>query len=101
MIFIFALIVTMIFFIIKFAQQESVEEYYQQTILDIESLQDWAYTRSIHPFGMDAQIELSDYLLLQAKDLQKENHYKHAYSVARESWKAIDKAQRIYINAKI
>ena len=96
---IFTLIITIFYMIFKFAQQESVEEYYQQTILDIEALLDWSRSRTIHPFGMDTQIKLSDYLLHQAKDLRGESEYQRAYQVALESMKAIDKAQRIYISA--
>lgn len=97
--FTFIAILTITYFIFKFAQQENVEEYYQQTILDIEALQDWAASRTTYPFGMKAQIEISNDLLHQAKILQGESEYQHAYQVARQSWSAINKAQKIYILA--
>lgn len=97
--FVFALIVTITYMIFKFAQQEAVEEEYQEAILDIESLQEWASSRAIYPFGMKAQIEISNKLLHQAKDLRCESKYQQAYRVALQSLHAIDNAQRIYISA--
>ncbi|GLS92410.1 hypothetical protein GCM10007916_34810 [Psychromonas marina] len=97
--FIFALITTITYIIFKFAQQEAVEEQYQEAILDIESLQDWAISRPTCPFGMKSQIDTSNKLLHQAKDLRNESEYQQAYRVALQSLHAIDKAQRIYISA--
>lgn len=97
--FIFALIVTITYVIFRLGQHEAVDEYYHEAILDIESLQAWANTRTTYPFGMKAQMDISNKLLHQAKDLRYESEYRHAYRVALQSLHAIDKAQRIYISA--
>lgn len=90
-----------IFLLIKFAQQEAVEEFYQAAIIDIEGRMDWARSRSSCPFGMKTNIENSNQLLYQAKDLWHANRYHQAYRVARQSQDAIDKAQKIYISANV
>ena len=93
------LIVTITYLLIQFGRQEAVEEFYQEAIIDIEGRLDWARTRSSYPFGMEAQIDVSNKLLHQAKNLWRGNKYQQAYRVARQSQKAIDKAQNIYISA--
>ena len=93
------LILTMSYLFIQFARQEAIEEFYQQVIIDIEGRLDWARTRSSYPFGMKANIDVSNQLLHQAKDLWRGNKYHQAYRVARQSQEAINKAQSIYISA--
>ncbi|WP_028865957.1 hypothetical protein [Psychromonas aquimarina] len=93
------LVVTITYFLIQFVRQEAVEEFYQAAIIDIEGRLDWAHTRSSYPFGMKAQIDVSNKLLHQAKTLWRGNKYHQAYRVARQSQEAIDKAQNIYISA--
>lgn len=99
MLFVFTLIVTITYIIFKFGQQETVDVYYQEAISDIESLQAWANSRNTYPFGMKAQMDISNKLLHQAKHLRCESEYGRAYRVALQSLHAIDKAQRIYISA--
>ena len=95
------IIVTITYLLIQFVRQEAVEEFYEEAILDIEGRLDWARTRSSCPFGMKAQIDVSNKLLHQAKNLWRGNKYHQAYRVARQSQKAIDKAQSIYISATV
>ena len=95
------LIVTISYLLIQFVRQEAVEEFYQEAIIDIEGRLDWARTRSSYPFGMKAQMDVSNKLLHQAKNLWRGNKYHQAYRVARQSKEAIDKAQSIYISAII
>ena len=95
------LIATITYFLIQFVRQEAVEEFYQEAILDIEGRLDWARTRPSYPFGMKAQIDISNKLLHQAKNLWRGNKYHQAYRVAHQSQVAIDKAQSIYISATI
>lgn len=92
------LIVTFTYFCIQLARQEAVEDFYEDAIIDVEGRLDWARTRSFFPFGMKAQMDVSNELLRQAKTLWQENKWKKAYNVARQSQAAIDKAQSIYIS---
>lgn len=87
------------YYIIQFARQEHVEEYYEDTITDIEGRLDWARTRSFFPFGMKSQIEVSYELLGEAKSLWKGKKWHQAYQVARQSQEAMNNAQRIYCSA--
>ncbi|PKF61038.1 hypothetical protein CW745_12050 [Psychromonas sp. psych-6C06] len=97
--FVILLIATITYLFIKFAQQEALEPFYQQAVLDIEGRLDWALSRSYYPFGMKAQIEVSDTLLHKAKDLRDHQQLHQAYQVALQSQHAIDNAQNIYIDA--
>ena len=95
------LIVIVTYFLNQCLKQEAVEEFYQDAILDIEGRLDWARTRASYPLGMKAQMDVSNKLLHQAKNLWHGNKYHQAYQVACQSQKAIDKAQSIYISVTI
>jgi hypothetical protein len=94
-----AIIYIISYYLILFIQQEAVEEFYQDVILDIEGRLDWARSRRTYPFGMQAKMDESNKLLRQAKNLWQGNQYRQAYRVARQSQMAIDRAQSIYISA--
>ena len=95
------LIITITYLLIQFVRQEAVEESYQDLIIDIEGRLDWARSRSSYPFNMKTQIDISNKLLHQAKNLWRNNKCHQAYRVARQSQEALDKAQSIYISATI
>ncbi len=97
-IFTLGLIALITYLFSQFAKQEAVEEFYLAIIMDVEGRIDWAVTRSSYPFGMLANIELSNKLLQQARELWRGKQFHQAYRVARQSQKAIDKAQNIYIS---
>lgn len=88
--------VMVVYVFIQFARQEQIQEDYEDAIIDIEGRLDWARTRRSFPFGMKAQLEVSNELLGKAKSLWKENKWHQAYRVALQSQRAIDKAQKIY-----
>jgi len=91
--------IILFYFIIQFARQEHVQEEYEEAIIDIEGRLEWACTRTSFPFGMKAQLEVSNELLGKSKNLWKENKWHQAYRVALESQKAMNKAQIIYCSA--
>lgn len=87
------------YFFIQFARQEHIQDDYEDAIIDVEGRLAWARTRTIFPFGMKAQLEVSCSLLNKAKFFWEENKWHQAYSVARQSQEAMNKAQRIYCAA--
>lgn len=91
--------VMIFYFIIQFAQQDNVEEYYEEAIIDIEGRLEWARTRSSLPFGMKSQLDMSYKLLGEAKSLWKGKKWYQAYRVALQSQEAMNKAQNIYCSA--
>lgn len=88
--------VSIFYLFLQFARQEQVQEAYEDAILDVEGRLEWAQTRSFHPFGMKAQLEMSCELLGRAKGLWKENQWHQAYRVALQAQRAMNKAQKIY-----
>ena len=90
------LVITLFYLIIQFARQEYVQDEYEEAIFDVEGRLEWACTRTFFPFGMKAQIEVSNELLGESKSLWRENKWHRAYRVALESQKAMNQAQRIY-----
>jgi hypothetical protein len=85
-----------IYLFIQFARQEYVQDDFEDTIDDIEGRLEWARTRTSFPFGMKAQLEVSNDLLKRAKNLWERNKWHQAYLVALQSQKAMNKAQNIY-----
>lgn len=92
------LIVTFAYCCAQLAKREAVEEFFEEAIIDVEGRLEWARTRSSFPFGMKTQMEVSNELLHQAKGLWHEHKWQQAYLAARQSQKAIDKAQSIYVS---
>jgi hypothetical protein len=90
-------LVAVFFFLIQFARQEHFQDYYEDTLDDVEGRLEWARTRTSFPFGMKAQLEVCHELLAKAKSLWQENKWHQAYQVALQSQKAMNKAQNIYI----
>lgn len=84
--------------LILFARQEEIEEQYTEAITDIEGRLDWASTRSRFPFGMRAQMQVSQERLRKAKELWQRKQFQQAYRMALQSQEAMDKAQRIYVH---
>lgn len=84
------------YFLIQFARQEYIQEDYEDTIFEVEGRLEWARSRTLFPFGMKAQLEVSCELLGKAKTLWNEDKWQQAYQVALQSQEAMDKAQRIY-----
>jgi len=85
---------------IQFARQESVEDEYEDAIIDVEGRLEWGSTRRHFPFGMKAQLEVSRELLDNAKALWGRNQWRRAYLVALESQEAMNRAQNIYSSAR-
>lgn len=84
--------------LILFARQEEIEEQYTEAITDIEGRLDWASSRSRFPFGMRAQMQVSQERLHQARDLWQRKQFQRAYRMALQSQEAMDRAQRIYVH---
>ena len=89
--------VVIYYYLIQFARQEEIEEYYEEAIIDIEGRLDWAHTRTTFPFGMKAQLQVAGELLGKAKRLWQDKQWQKAYQVALQSQEAMDRAQRIYV----
>lgn len=87
------------YYLIQFARQENIQEYYEDAIIDVEGRLDWARTRTFFPFGMKAQMQVSSELLGKAKSLWKGNKWQQAYRVASQAQEAMNKAQNIYSSA--
>ncbi len=81
---------------IQFARQESIEDEYEDAIIDVEGRLEWGRSRRHFPFGMKAQLEVSHELLHTAKNLWKRNQWHRAYRVALQSQEAMNRAQNIY-----
>lgn len=88
-----------LYVLIQFARQEHIQDDYEEAILDIEGRLDWARSRSTHPFGMRAQMEVCCDLLDTAKSLWKANKWQQAYHVCLQSQEAMNRAQSIYSSA--
>lgn len=82
--------------LLQFARQEYIQEFYEETIQDIEGKLEWARSRRTFPFGMRAQMEVSSKHLGNAKTLWKEHKWDRAYQAALQSQAAMNRAQRIY-----
>lgn len=91
--------VLVFYLFLQFTRQEDVQEEYEEAILDIEGRLEWAQTRRSHPFGMQAQLQVSRELLHRAKGLWAENRWQQAYRVALKSQEAMNRAQRLYISS--
>ena len=89
-------IITILYFFMQFARQEYIQDEYEETIGDVEGRLEWARSRSVYPFGMKAQVEVSGELLAKAKSLWRWNKWHQAYNLAMQSQKAMDRAQSIY-----
>lgn len=87
------------YYLIQFARQEEIEEYYEEAIIDVEGRLDWAHTRTTFPFGMKAQLQVAGELLDKAKRLWQDKQWHKAYRVILQSQEAMDRAQRIYVAA--
>jgi len=87
------------YYLIQFGRREQIEDYFEDTIIDVESRLDWAHSRRFHPFGMKAQLEVSSELLDKAKILWNSNNVQQAYRVARQAQEAMNRAQNIYCKA--
>ena len=87
------------YYIIQFGQEEEIGEHYEEAILEVEGRLDWARSRNHVPFGMRAQMQVSQELLGKAKHLWHNKKWHQAYRVALQSQEALDKAQHIYIAA--
>lgn len=85
--------------LIQFARFEHVQEDYENAVGDVEGRLEWARTRTRFPFGMKAQLDLSNRLLRRAQNLWKENKWHQAYRDICHAQKAMNKAQRIYRSA--
>lgn len=83
--------------LILFARQEHIEDEYIETISDVEGRLDWAHSRSYFPFGMRAQMEVSQEMLGKARNLWEQKKFQKAYHVALQSQEAIDRAQQLYV----
>jgi hypothetical protein len=88
--------ITILYLLIQFARQEHVQDEYEDTIGDIEGRLEWARTRRLIPFGMEAQLKITHERLDKAKRLWKENRWNQAYRVSLRSQEAMNKAQSIY-----
>ena len=95
----FVLLAVILYLLIQFGRQEYAQEYYDETIVDVEGRLDWARTRSIFPFGMRAQIDVCSQRLGEAKRYWAADRWHQACHSAFLSQEAIDKAQRIYSSA--
>lgn len=85
------------YYLIQFARQEEIEDYYEEAIIDVEGRLDWAHTRTTFPFGMKAQLQVAGELLGTAKQLWQNRQWQKAYLVALKSQEAMDRAQQIYV----
>lgn len=81
---------------LQFARQEEAQEEYEEAVHDVEGRLEWAQTRRSHPFGMQAQLDVSRELLHRARELWAENRWQQACHAALKSQEAMNKAQRIY-----
>lgn len=88
-----------VYYLIDFARQEQIQEYYEDVLLDVEGRLDWARSRPFTPFGMKAQLEVSSELLGEARELWKGHEWHQAYRVARQAQEAMNRAQAIYCRA--
>ena len=89
-------IFSLFFLLIQFARQEYIQEYYEETILDVEGRLEWARSRRTFPFGMRAQMDVCLQHLGHAKSLWKAHKWDRAYQAALQSQEAMNRAQRIY-----
>lgn len=91
---VFTLMILCLF--VQFARQESIEEYYEDVIVDVEGRLEWARALSSFPFGMKSQLEICRKRLDTAKKLWQDNRWYQAYEVACKSQEAMNKAQDLY-----
>ncbi|MCP4326336.1 MAG: hypothetical protein GY951_10860 [Psychromonas sp.] len=96
--FVIGLIVTIIYFLVQFAKQEAIEEFYDAIIIDVEGRLNWAASRTTLPFGMLENINTASKQLALSKYLWGEHKYHQAYQIACESQQAIENAQILYIS---
>lgn len=89
----------LLYLFILFARQEHIQDYYENTVDEVEGRLEWAKTRSCFPFGMKAQIDVASKLLRKAKNLWEHHKWQQAYSIALQSQKAMNRAQSIYKSA--
>ena len=88
-----------IYMMVQFGRQESVQEYYEETINDVDARFEWAKTRSFYPFGMEAQLDNSWEWLEKAKELWSQRKWHDAYRAAKQSQAHMNQAQEIFSNA--
>ncbi len=91
-----AFTVMILWLFIQFARQEFIEDYYEDTIIDVEGRLEWARDLRCFPFGMKSQLEVSRERLEKAKCLWRENRWHQAYETARKSQEAMNRAQDLY-----
>lgn len=91
--------IVLLYFLIQFARLEQVQEIYKDTVIEVEGRLEWAHSRSAFPFGMKAQLDVANHLLIQAQRLWGKNKWHKAYRVALKAQEAMSKAQKIYISA--
>ncbi len=85
-----------LYLLIQSARHETIQDDYEDIIIDVEGRLDWARSRPSYPFGMRTQINMSNELLGKSKILWNNNKWHQALRVALQSQEAINRAQNIY-----
>ena len=80
----------------QFARQETVEDYFEEIVLDVEGRLEWARALRKPPFGMRSQLDVCRERLARAKNLWGNNRWHQACEVARKFQEAMNRAQDLY-----